>query len=255
MGKDFAKKIAAGAVWLLIWLLCWLAVGKDVLLPSPAAVLLRLEQLICTLPFWQQVGLSLLRILTGFALALVLGAVFGALTARSALADTLLSPALRTVRAIPVASFIILLFVLMSKEYIPTVTSFLMVLPVVWSNVDQGVRSTDIQLLEMAQVFRLSHRKVLRHIWLPQVAPFFLAAARTGMGLAWKAGVAAEVLCLPKLAIGTQVSNAKTYLETPALFAWTLTVLFLSFVVEGVLGRLLGRLERGKGGNDRAGDL
>ena len=152
MGTDFAKKIAAGAVWLLIWLLCWLTVGKDVLIPSPAAVLLRLGQLICTLPFWQQVGLSLLRILTGFALALVLGAVFGALTARSALADTLLSPALRTVRAIPVASFIILLFVLMSKEYIPTVTSFLMVLPVVWSNVDQGVRSTDIQLLEMAQV-------------------------------------------------------------------------------------------------------
>lgn len=241
MGKDFAKKIAAGAVWLLIWLLCWLAVGKDVLLPSPAAVLLRLGQLICTLPFWQQVGLSLLRILTGFALALVLGAVFGALTARSALADTLLSPALRTVRAIPVASFIILLFVLMSKEYIPTVTSFLMVLPVVWSNVDQGVRSTDIQLLEMAQVFRLSHRKVLRHIWLPQVAPFFLAAARTGMGLAWKAGVAAEVLAAPRLGIGRALYEAKVYLETADLFAWTAVIVCISVVLEKGLVWLIGR--------------
>lgn len=241
MGKDFAKKIAAGAVWLLIWLLCWLAVGKDVLIPSPAAVLLRLGQLICTLPFWQQVGLSLLRILTGFALALVLGAVFGALTARSALADTLLSPALRTVRAIPVASFIILLFVLMSKEYIPTVTSFLMVLPVVWSNVDQGVRSTDIQLLEMAQVFRLSHRKVLRHIWLPQVAPFFLAAARTGMGLAWKAGVAAEVLAAPRLGIGRALYEAKVYLETADLFAWTAVIVCISVVLEKGLVWLIGR--------------
>ena len=96
MGKDFAKKIAAGAVWLLIWLLCWLTVGKDVLIPSPAAVLLRLGQLICTLPFWQQVGLSLLRILTGFALALVLGAVFGALTARSASSSSLMSLSRRT---------------------------------------------------------------------------------------------------------------------------------------------------------------
>ena len=241
MGKDFAKKIAAGAVWLLIWLLCWLAVGKDVLIPSPAAVLLRLGQLICTLPFWQQVGLSLLRILTGFALALVLGAVFGALTARSALADTLLSPALRTVRAIPVASFIILLFVLMSKEYIPTVTSFLMVLPVVWSNVDQGVRSTDIQLLEMAQVFRLSHRKVLRHIWLPQVSPFFLAAARTGMGLAWKAGVAAEVLAAPRLGIGRALYEAKVYLETADLFAWTAVIVCISVVLEKGLVWLIGR--------------
>lgn len=241
MGKDFAKKIAAGAVWLLIWLLCWLAVGKDVLIPSPAAVLLRLGQLICTLPFWQQVGLSLLRILTGFALALVLGAVFGALTARSALADTLLSPALRTVRAIPVASFIILLFVLMSKEYIPTVTSFLMVLPVVWSNVDQGVRSTDIQLLEMAQVFRLSRRKVLRHIWLPQVAPFFLAAARTGMGLAWKAGVAAEVLAAPRLGIGRALYEAKVYLETADLFAWTAVIVCISVILEKGLVWLIGR--------------
>ena len=241
MGKDFAKKIAAGAVWLLIWLLCWLTVRKDVLIPSPAAVLLRLGQLICTLPFWQQVGLSLLRILTGFALALVLGAVFGALTARSALADTLLSPALRTVRAIPVASFIILLFVLMSKEYIPTVTSFLMVLPVVWSNVDQGVRSTDIQLLEMAQVFRLSRRKVLRHIWLPQVAPFFLAAARTGMGLAWKAGVAAEVLAAPRLGIGRALYEAKVYLETADLFAWTAVIVCISVVLEKGLVWLIGR--------------
>ena len=241
MGKDFAKKIAAGAVWLLIWLLCWLTVGKDVLIPSPAAVRLRLGQLICTLPVWQQVGLSLLRILTGFALALVLGAVFGALTARSALADTLLSPALRTVRAIPVASFIILLFVLMSKEYIPTVTSFLMVLPVVWSNVDQGVRSTDIQLLEMAQVFRLSRRKVLRHIWLPQVAPFFLAAARTGMGLAWKAGVAAEVLAAPRLGIGRALYEAKVYLETADLFAWTAVIVCISVVLEKGLVWLIGR--------------
>ena len=241
MGKGFAKKIAAGAVWLLIWLLCWLAVGKDVLIPSPAAVLLRLGQLICTLPFWQQVGLSILRILTGFALALVLGTVFGALTARSALAVTLLSPALRTVRAIPVASFIILLFVLMSKEYIPTVTSFLMVLPVVWSNVDQGVRSTDIQLLEMAQVFRLSRRKVLRHIWLPQVAPFFLAAARTGMGLAWKAGVAAEVLAAPRLGIGRALYEAKVYLETADLFAWTAVIVCISVILEKGLVWLIGR--------------
>ena len=184
-----------------------------------------------------------LRRLVAFVvtMALVLGAVLGALTARSALADTLLSPALRTVRAIPVASFIILLFVLMSKEYIPTVTSFLMVLPVVWSNVDQGVRSTDIQLLEMAQVFRLSRRKVLRHIWLPQVAPFFLAAARTGMGLAWKAGVAAEVLAAPRLGIGRALYEAKVYLETADLFAWTAVIVCISVVLEKGLVWLIGR--------------
>ena len=239
MGKRITRKIAAGAVWLLVWQLCWLAVGQDVLLPSPAGVARRLGQLACTLPFWQQVGLSLLRILTGYLLALALGAALGALTARSRLADCLLSPALRTVRAIPVASFIILLFVLMSKEHIPTVTSFLMVLPVVWANVDQG--ETDPALLEMARVFRLSPGRVLRHIRLPAVMPFFLAAARTGMGLAWKAGVAAEVLAAPRLGIGRALYEAKVYLESEELFAWTAVIVAISVLLERGLVRLLGR--------------
>ena len=241
MGKRITRKIAAGAVWLLVWQLCWLAVGQDVLLPSPAGVARRLGQLVCTLPFWQQVGLSLLRILTGYLLALALGAALGALTARSRLADCLLSPALCTVRAIPVASFIILLFVLMSKEHIPTVTSFLMVLPVVWANVDQGVRETDPALLEMARVFRLPPGRVFRHIRLPAVMPFFLAAARTGMGLAWKAGVAAEVLAAPRLGIGRALYEAKVYLESEGLFAWTAVIVAISVLLERGLVRLLGR--------------
>ena len=241
MGKRITRKIVAGAVWLLVWQLCWLAVGQDVLLPSPAGVARRLGQLVCTLPFWQQVGLSLLRILTGYLLALALGAALGALTARSRLADCLLSPALRTVRAIPVASFIILLFVLMSKEHIPTVTSFLMVLPVVWANVDQGVRETDSALLEMARVFRLPPGRVFRHIRLPAVMPFFLAAARTGMGLAWKAGVAAEVLAAPRLGIGRALYEAKVYLESEELFAWTAVIVAISVLLERGLVRLLGR--------------
>lgn len=241
MGKRITRKIAAGAVWLLVWQLCWLAVGQDVLLPSPAGVARRLGQLVCTLPFWQQVGLSLLRILTGYLLALALGAALGALTARSRLADCLLSPALRSVRAIPVASFIILLFVLMSKEHIPTVTSFLMVLPVVWANVDQGVRETDPALLEMARVFRLPPGRVFRHIRLPAVMPFFLAAARTGMGLAWKAGVAAEVLAAPRLGIGRALYEAKVYLESEELFAWTAVIVAISVLLERGLIRLLGR--------------
>ena len=241
MGKGIAKKTAAGAVWLLVWQLCWLAVGQDVLLPSPAGVARRLGQLVCTLSFWSQVALSLVRILTGFVLALVLGAALGALTARSGIADCLLSPALRTLRAIPVASFILLLFVLMNREHIPAAAAFLMVLPVVWANVDQGVRAADPALLELARAFRLPPGRVLRRIRLPAAMPFFLAAARTGMGLAWKAGVAAEVLAAPRLGIGRALYEAKVYLETADLFAWTAVTAAVSVLLERGLVRLLGR--------------
>lgn len=235
------KNLLVGAVWLLIWQLCCLAMGSEVLIPAPLSVLRRLGQLALTLSFWTQVGLSLVRITAGFLLALGLGVLLGGLTARCPLADALFSPALRTVRAIPVASFIILLFVLMSKEHIPTVTAFLMVLPVVWANMDRGVRQTDPQLLEMAAVFRLSPGKTLLHIWVPQVTPFFLSAAQTGMGLAWKAGVAAEVLAAPRLGIGRALYEAKVYLETADLFAWTAVTAWISLLLEKGLLRLMRR--------------
>ena len=66
------------------------------------------------------------------------------------------------------------------------------------------------------------------------------AGVCTAIGLAWKSGVAAEVLCLPKAAIGTQVYYSKIYLETPSLFAWTAVVIVLSMLLERIVRRLLG---------------
>lgn len=240
--------------WLGVWQLAAAAVGQELLLPGPAAVGRRLLELAAGAVFWQTALASLLRIFGGLLLGVALGALLAGLTAWVPLLDWVLTPAVKVVRATPVASFILLVYLWVERGRVPGLISALMVLPVVWGNVTRGIAETDPQLLELARAYGFGRGRTLRRIYIPSVLPYFASGCRTALGLAWKAGVAAEVLCLPKLAIGTQVSNAKTYLETPALFAWTLTVLFLSFVLEGVLGRLLGRLERGKGGNDRAGD-
>ena len=217
--------------------------------PDPPA---RLGALAGTGEFWRTAAVSLGRVFAGAAAGVGLGTALAALTAAFRWARLLLAPAVKVVRATPVASFIILVLLWADRDWVPVIISALMVLPVVWGNVVQGVDSADAGLLELSRAYGLSSWRRLRLVYVPSVLPYFAAACRTSLGLAWKAGVAAEVLCLPRLAIGTQVSNAKIYLETPALFAWTLTVLLLSFLLEGVLGRLLGRLERRKGGTDHA---
>jgi NitT/TauT family transport system permease protein len=93
--------------------------------------------------------------------------------------------------------------------------------------------------MEFAQAYRLTRMDTLRHVVLPALLPHLPAAVCTAIGLAWKSGVAAEVLCLPKAAIGTQVYFSKLYLDTPALFAWTLVVVALSMTVERIARRLL----------------
>ena len=131
------------------------------------------------------------------------------------------------------------------NKRVPAIVSGLMVLPVLWGNVCKGISQTDGQLLEAARAYRFGRWKTLRLVYVPSVLPYFASGCATGLGLAWKAGVAAEVLCQPRLAIGTQVYRAKITLETPDLFAWTAVVIALSFLLEYALGLLFRRLGKG----------
>ena len=150
-------------------------------------------------------------------------------------------------RATPVASFIILVLLWVANGRVPVVISALVVLPVIWESTAAGLRSVDQNLLEFARAYRLTRWDTWRRIVIPSMLPQLAAAVCTAIGLAWKSGVAAEVLCLPKAAVGTQVYFSKLYLDTPALFAWTLVVVALSLTVERIARRLLlGRKEGGK---------
>lgn len=241
--------LGTAVFWIGLWWILALAVDQVILIPAPDTVVRTLFRLMGTVLFWQSVGLTLMRICAGFAAALVIGSLCAVLTARFAPLRTLLSPLLHIVRAAPVASFIIITLVWIGYDWVPVFISFLMVLPIVWLNVEQGIRETDPQLLEMAAVYRFSFKKRLFRIHLPSVSPFFLTAAVNGLGFAWKSGVAAEVICRPTLSIGRQLQDAKTYLETPDVFAWTAVVVIVSLILERLLLRLTERIRHRKGGN------
>ena len=233
------------AFWLAVWQLASMAVGKDLLLPGPWTVGKTLGALVVTGRFWQTALLTLARIFAGLLAGGALGTVLAVLTCASRWCDRLLSPAVRVIRATPVASFILLVLLWVKTGRVPGVISALMVLPVIWGNVSKGIRETDPKLLELAAAYRFGKRRTLTLVYLPSAAPYFTAGVETGLGLAWKAGVAAEVLCHPKLAVGSQVYFARLDLDTPSLFAWTLVVILLSFLVESVLvGPLRKAVER-----------
>ena len=233
--------------WLGVWQLA-AAVGQELLLPGPAAVGRRLLELAAGAVFWQTALASLLRIFGGLLLGVALGALLAGLTAWVPLLDWVLTPAVKVVRATPVASFILLVYLWVERGRVPGLISALMVLPVVWGNVTRGIAETDPQLLELARAYGFGRGRTLRRIYIPSVLPYFASGCRTALGLAWKAGVAAEVLCQPQNAIGTQIYNTKYYLETPSLFAWTLVVIALSFLLEWAVGGLLRRAEGPEGG-------
>lgn len=233
------KKAARAAFVALIWLAIWeglaLAVGREVLLPAPTAVVRALWRLAGTGSFWRSVLGSLLRILSGFAAGVAGGCLLAALTARFRFCRTLFSPALSVVKATPVASFILLALVWLRAGAVPVFATFLIVLPLVWANVQAGIDATDAKLLEMARAYGMPWHRVALHVYAPSVRPYFRAATTTGMGMAWKAGIAAEVICTPMLAVGSGLYDAKISLDTAGLFAWTAVVILLSVALEKLI--------------------
>ena len=225
--------------WTAVWYLAALAVNNPLLLPNPLQVLRCLGSMLVTAVFWQTAAVSIGRILLGVMTAVVLGTVLAVLTTRSRLLDTLIAPAMTAMQATPVASFTILVLIWVDRDYVPVLICAMMGLPIVWNSVGSGIRLTDNQLLEMAKVYRLPKYHTLKRIWIPSVMPFFRTACSSALGLGWKAGIAAEVLTVPKRSIGRMISESKLYLLTEELFAWTLAVITLSLLLQKIMLRLL----------------
>lgn len=232
---------AVAAFWLGIWFLLALRTGTDLLLPGPGTVLRRLFRLAGERVFWQATGQTLLRILLGYAAGVLSGTVLAALTAWSRHAAALLSPAGRIVKATPVASFIILALVWIPADNIPSFIVFLMVTPIVWDALRTALENTDPALLEMARAYRFGRVRTVLNVYLPAALPAYLSSMLTALALGWKAGIAAEVLCLPKISIGRRLYESKIYLETPDLFAWTALVILLSVLMEALIRLLIRR--------------
>lgn len=233
----WGARLLAVAFWLVAWqLLAW-AVDSRIVLVGPLEVLAKLGSLVVTAGFWASVATSLGRIGLGFLGGVACGLVLAALAARSRVVRALLAPLMGALKAVPVASFVILVLLWVSSRELSVVIAWIMALPIVYTNVLEGIEQTDAGLLEMAEVFGIGALERARMVYLSQVLPYFRAAVSLALGLSWKAGIAAEVIGLPDLTVGEHLYDAKVYLDTPGLFAWTVAIVVVSVALEALVSR------------------
>lgn len=209
-----------------------MAVGKSLLLASPTEVVLRLIELVPEKKFLPSVLFTLGRIMLGFALGTVTGIVLAVLGGKLVFFEKLFAPLITAVKAVPVASFTILALIWISSANLSVLITFLMTVPVVYSNVFEGIRALDPKLTEMGRIFRVPVTRRFFGIYLSQIMPYFRSAVKLSIGLCWKSGVAAEVIGTPRGSVGQMLYNSKVYLETADLFAWTLVIIVLSIITE-----------------------
>ncbi len=239
--KKILTKAGVILIWLLLWQLSAVIVGSDFLFPTPLSVIKRLCELVVTADFWKAAFFSLSRICLGCFLGILCGTLLGAVTAFSKLLYEFFSPLLTVIKTTPVASFIILLLVWIKRDGIPVFIAFLMVVPILWANVANGIKNADSRLLEAARIFGFTRRQKLKAIYIPETLPAFSAGCATAIGFSWKAGIAAEILAIPRDSVGYNLYYAKLNLEYDDLFAWTAAVILMSFLLEKAVVGLLDR--------------
>ena len=237
--NKYVRNIGVGVIWFGIWMAAAAAVGQKLLLPSPIEVLQAFLAMAKEDLFWKGCILSVFRMVAGFAVGVVTGFLFAAFSYQSAWMHAFLKPFVATVNATPVVSFIMLAYVWIRSGGIPIFTSFLIVLPVSFSNMMAGLGAMDPLLLEMGRAFQMNRRNKAKALYWPMLKPCIYATVASGMGMAWKAGIAAEVIATPKDALGSSLYQMKVYLDTPGLFACTAVIIVFSVLLEKGALRLL----------------
>lgn len=230
--KGIIAKSAAVLLALLVWQTAAMALDQKILLASPVDVAGRLGTIWREPGFWGTIWFSFRRIALGFLIGFAAGTVLAVIAGRFKIVETLLWPYMITIKSVPVASFIVIALVWLSSKQLSAFISFLMVLPIIYTNVLTGVKNTSRKMVEMAKVFRLNWVRRMLYINMPQVKPYLLSGMSISLGLAWKAGVAAEIIGIPDGSLGEMLYEAKAYLNTVDLFAWTVIIVLISILFE-----------------------
>lgn len=226
------NKLPVLLFWLAVWEAVALIAGNAVLVASPVETFREFLRLLGESSFYFSLGKSILRIGGGFAAGLFCAAFLAFLAYRISFVESLFTPLMRFLLAVPVASFAVLLLIWWGASFLSAAVSFLVVLPQFYVSFTEGMKSLDKKMLQMAEVYRLPGFSRFFYVYRPALKPFLYSSMKISLGMCWKSGVAAEVIGLPDFSIGEGLYFSKITLNTAGVFAWTGVIILLSILFE-----------------------
>lgn len=233
--------------WLIVWQVVAMIVNNPILFVTPFQMVKTLLNLLQQFEVWVSIFKTCSSVILGFLLAFIDGFILAYLSYKHLIIQHFIAPIIATFKAIPVASFIVIVLVWSSSAQLSLIISTLIGLPLVYTILLEGFNTIDVKLFEMANVFNVSSLKQFKHITLSEIAPFLYSGVQVTLGYCFKSGIAAEVIGLPLHSLGAGLYQAKVYFATDELFAYTALIIGLSYLLEKTMVALV-RLIYQKGG-------
>jgi NitT/TauT family transport system permease protein len=219
---------------LAAWQLGSLLAGEQ-MLPAPAAVLGAIVAEARSGALFFQLGATLARVAVAFTLALLIGTAIGLLMGRVRPVDDVLDPWLIVLLNLPALVIVVLAYVWGGlTEAAAIVAVAINKLPNTIVTVREGARALDPALDEMVRVFAVPRAKAIRHVVIPQLAPYLAAAARSGLSLVWKIVLLVELLGRPN-GVGFEIGVAFQLFDVTRILAYALAFVAVMLVIETLL--------------------
>lgn len=233
-GKQYIS-LASVIFMLGVWKILSLHLNSEFVLPSPEKTLITTLTLLTDSRFLATAGTTISRGIICFIISGILGIGTGIITGINPYVNAFLRPILVTIRSTPVIAIILLALIWFHPGWVPVFIGMLTMFPFICTNVSDGIRSIDNELVVMATFYRVSRQRIIREVYIPAIMPFIISGASSALGIGWRAIIIGEVLSQPVYGIGTMMQNAQTFLNVDAVIAWTIIAVLISYVFEKMI--------------------
>jgi len=233
--RSFGIRFASFAVLIVLWQLGSLVLGHRKL-PSPATVAAVMSGEFADGTLLFHVGVTLLRVAASFVVAMAIGIVMGVAMGRLPNVNLFLDGWLVVLLTFPALVTTVLCYLWFGFTEAAVITAVAInKIPTVAVTMREGARALNRDNLEMAAVFRFGPLKTLRHVILPELAPFLIAAARSGLALIWKIVLVVELLGRSN-GVGFQIYTFFSFFDVPSILAYTIAFVVVIQLIEfGIL--------------------
>lgn len=233
--KSRRYAVLSTCIIVVLWWVVAILVDNPLRIPSPYETFKALMAIIGHEYFLIQVLHTLRRTLFGFMIAFASGVTLGVLSGLFQPIYYLLRPLILAQRSVPTMAVILLALIWLDSEIAPILVGVIVIFPIIYSAVVDGIKNMDQHLLEMAEVYHLSSRKKLRHLYMPSISTSLRAVAAAAISLNLKLSIAAEVLSQSGHAIGSEMHLEKMVLNTAGVLAWAVIAIALGWLLESTV--------------------
>ena len=227
--------IVGCVVFIAVWFAVAYAIGKSIILPSPADTLISFFDLLGESSFYLALLKTLGRTLLSFIIAFVLACILSFCSVKFEFFKKAFSPITVIVRVLPTISVILLVLIWFKSTLAPYVITFIVIFPMLYTTVLDAAEKVDPRLLEMCGVYKISKVRQFFCLYIPDMIPSVLTGISITLSFSVKLTIAAEVLASTQKSMGRYMSQASAYIETSTLLAWTLAAILLGFLLEGLV--------------------